>query len=62
MLVRVQNYLVIMYLRTLLEQSELMRANREWPIFKNDVESNNRISLTDQLLDRKPQILKKINR
>jgi len=46
---------VLDHLRTLLEQRGLICADREWPIFGNDDEEDSR-SLTDQLLDIKPQI------
>lgn len=46
---------VLDHLRTLLEQRGLICADREWPIFGNDEEDDSR-SLTDQLLDIKPQI------
>lgn len=46
------------HLRTLLEQRGLICADREWPIFGNDDEDDSR-SLTDQLLDIKPQIKSK---
>ncbi|XP_015373172.1 PREDICTED: uncharacterized protein LOC107168318 [Diuraphis noxia] len=46
---------VLDHLRTLLEQRGLICADREWPIFGNDDEDDSR-SLTDQLLDIKPQI------
>jgi len=49
---------VLDHLRTLLEQKGLICADREWPIFGNDDEDDSR-SLTDQLLDIKPQIKSK---
>lgn len=44
------------HLNSLLEQKGLICADREWPIFGNDDEDDSR-SLTDQLLDIKPQII-----
>ncbi|XP_008181298.3 uncharacterized protein LOC100574971 [Acyrthosiphon pisum] len=49
---------VLDHLRTLLEQRGLICADREWPIFGNNDEDDSR-SLTDQLLDIKPQIKSK---
>jgi len=49
---------VLDHLRTLLVQRGLICADREWPIFGNDDEDDSR-SLTDQLLDIKPQIKSK---
>jgi len=49
---------VLDHLSTLLEQQGLIHADREWPIFGNDDEEDSR-SLTDQLLDIKPQIKSK---
>lgn len=46
---------VLDHLSTLLEQRGLICTDREWPVFGNDDEDDNR-SLTDQLLDIKPQI------
>lgn len=46
---------ILEHLSTLLEQRGLICADREWPIFGNDDEEDNR-SLTDQLLDVKSQI------
>lgn len=46
------------HLSTLLEQRGLIRADHEWPIFGNDDEDDDR-SLTDQLLDIKPQFKSK---
>lgn len=42
------------HLSSLLEQRGLICADGEWPIFGNDDEDDR--SLTDQLLDIKPQI------
>jgi hypothetical protein len=42
------------HLSTLLEQRGLICADGEWPIFGNDEDDSR--SLTDQLLDIKPQI------
>jgi len=49
---------VLDHLSTLLEQRGLICADREWPIFGNEDEEDSR-SLTDQLLDIKPQITSK---
>lgn len=49
---------VLDHLSTLLEQQGLICTDREWPIFGNDDEEDSR-SLTDQLLDIKPQIKSK---
>lgn len=49
---------VLDHLSTLLEQRGLICADREWPIFGNDDKDDSR-SLTDQLLDIKPQIKSK---
>lgn len=43
------------HLSTFLEQKGLICTDREWPIFGKDEEDDSR-SLTDQLLDIKPQI------
>lgn len=49
---------VLDHLSTLLEQRGLICADREWPLFGNDDEEDNR-SITDQLLDTKPLIKSK---
>ncbi|XP_025206994.1 uncharacterized protein LOC112602868 isoform X2 [Melanaphis sacchari] len=49
---------VLEHLSTLLEQRGLICTDREWPIFGKDDEDDSR-SLTDQLLDIKPQIKSK---
>lgn len=46
---------VLDHLSSLLEQRGLICTDGEWPIFGNDDEEDSR-SLTDQLLDIKPQI------
>lgn len=46
---------ILEHLSSLLEQKGLICGDREWPIFGNDDEDDSR-SLTDQLLDIKPQI------
>lgn len=51
---------VLEHLSTLLEQRGLICADREWPIFGNEDEDDSR-SLTEQLLDIKPQIKSKEN-
>lgn len=45
---------VLDHLSILLEQRGLICTDREWPVFGNDDEDSR--SLTDQLLDIKPQI------
>lgn len=46
---------ILNHLSTLLEKRGLICPDKEWPIFGNDDDDDSR-SLTDQLLDIKPQI------